>query len=76
MIKEMKLTVNIKLQFRYDDEDEMTSDNTETFSKNGDITLDQLANTILYALPNQHFSPFNIMELFSDGKSVGHGERC
>lgn len=37
-------------------------------------SLNDLAQTILYAIPKQDFLGFDIIQIFKDNKIVGHGE--
>lgn len=39
-----------------------------------DGSLERLAQSIVYAIPKQDFPPFDVIEIFSNGKAVGHGE--
>lgn len=39
-----------------------------------DSSLDNLAQSIAYAIPKHDFPNFSILQLFDEGKLVGHGE--
>ena len=39
-----------------------------------DTCLQNLAQSICYAIPKHDFPCFEVIEIFKDGKSVGHGE--
>lgn len=36
--------------------------------------LERLVQTIIYAIPKQHFASFDVIEIYKDGKVIAHGE--
>lgn len=41
----------------------------------GKDVLEDLANTIIDAIPSELFPPFNVLEICQDGEAVGHAEK-
>lgn len=70
----MRLKISIKV------EDEEIGETEKIVNRiindNGKEAMQDLADAIIDAIPSEMFIPFNVLEIYSDGKSVGHAEKC
>lgn len=69
--------MRLKIIIKVDDEEIGRTEKrvTRTFADYGKECLQGLADAIIEAIPNEVFPPFDVLEIYKDGKSVGHAEK-
>ncbi len=73
--------MNIEVVIKIKDEDGTSTGSAESsnYDNEGEIIHENkeelLAELIIRAIPSYHFKPFNVLEIFDDGKVIGHAEK-
>lgn len=72
-----KMRVSVQITVEKMDEDDMPTKSSSSYkdfyySEGGD--LERLLMAIIYAIPQQEFEKFDVIEIFQGGKVIAHGE--
>lgn len=68
--------MRIKVEFTVTSSDETESRSSYEMNFYEDnFNFNEFVQAIIYALPKHELPPFNVVEIFRDGESIGHGEK-